>query len=57
MKVNTDKTGMICFSDASAYKADAFIEDEDGNRLRCGDSLKALGMRFSSRPDMSAHVE
>ena len=57
MKVNTDKTGMVCFSDALAYKAEAFIEDADGQRLRCGETMKALGMRFSSRPDMSAHVE
>lgn len=57
MKVNTGKTSMVCFSDASAYRADAFIEDADGNRLRCQDGFKALGMRFSNSPDMSAHVD
>ena len=56
MKVNASKTAMVCFSDASGYTADAFIEDADGNKIRCQDSIKALGMRFSSRPDMSAHV-
>ena len=57
MKVNSDKTAMICFLDAAGYKPDAFIEDSDGNRIRCQDSIKALGMRFSSRPDMSAHID
>ena len=57
MKVNTDKTGMVCFSDAAGCKAEAFIDDADGQRIRCGESLKALGMRFSSKPDMTAHVE
>ena len=57
MKVNTDKTGMVCFSDAAVYKAEAFIDDADGQRIRCGETLKALGMRFSSKPDMSTHVD
>ena len=57
MKVNKEKTGILCVSDASAYKAEAFIEDQDGKQIRSGDSLKALGMRFSSKPDMSAHVD
>ena len=50
MRVNASKTTMVCFSDASGYKADAFIEDEDGVRLCCQDTMKALGMRFSASP-------
>ena len=57
MKVNTDKTVMICFSDSSRYKADTFIEDAESNRLCCGDSLKALGMCFLSKADMLAHAD
>ena len=56
MKVNTEKTTMVCFSDASSYCPDAYVEDSDGNRLRCQPGMTALGMRFSSRPDMAAHV-
>ena len=56
MKVNSQKTTMVCFSDALSYKADAFIKDTDGNRIGCQENMKALGMRFSSRPDMAAHV-
>ena len=57
MKVNSAKTTLVCFSDSLAYEADAYIEDEDGNRIRGQRSMKALGMRFSSRPDMQAHVD
>ena len=57
MRVNGAKTTMVCFSDAAGYDADAFMEDADGNRIRCQDSMKALGIRFSNRPDMHAHVK
>lgn len=56
MKVISSKTLIVCFSDATGYKPDNFIKDSDGNRIHCDDSLKALGMRFSSKPDMSTHV-
>ena len=55
--VNSSKTAMICVSDSLAYEADAFIQDADGNRIGCQKTLKALGMHFSSRPDMNAQVE
>ena len=48
---------MICISDSLAYEADAFLLDEDGGRVGCQKSLKALGMRFSNRPNMREHVE
>ena len=56
MKVNSDKTAMICISDALAYEADAFMLDADNNRIGCQRSIKALGMHFSNSPDMWAHV-
>ena len=57
MRVNKEKTSMICVSDALAYEADAFLLDEDGGRIGCQKTLKALGMRFSNRPNMNLHVE
>ena len=57
MVVNSTKTAMICISDAQAYEADAFIYDSSLNRIGCQGTIKALGMNFSSRPDMWAQVE
>ena len=54
MKVNTDKTKVLCVSDARTYKATAFIEGTDGMVVDSVDSLKVLGLHFSSKPDMSA---
>ena len=56
MVVNSAKTAMICVSGASEYRADAFILDEDQNRIGCTMTLKALGLRFSNRLDMEDHV-
>ena len=57
MKVNATKTAMMCLSDLLAYEADAFINDADGNRIGCCKNMKILGMHFSNKPDMSAHVQ
>ena len=56
MVVNYAKTAMVCVSGASEYKADTFILDEDQNRVGCTDTIKALGLRFSNKLDMEAHV-
>ena len=57
MVVNGSKTSMLCVSDSMSYKADAFILDSGQCRIGCQDTIKALGMHFSSRPDMWAQVE
>ena len=57
MKVNTDKTMVLCVSDSRTYKASAYIDDADGTRVDSVDKLKILGVHFSNRPDMSAQVE
>ena len=56
MKVNAEKTTMVCFSDSVGYTTDAYIEEADAVRIHCQDSMNVLGMRFSFWPDMSAHV-
>ena len=48
MVVNSAKTAMICTSGATDYKADAYILDADGDRISCAESIKVLGVRFSS---------
>ena len=52
MVVNSNKTAMLCVSDALAYEADAYILDSDQSRIGCQKTIKALEMHFSSRPDM-----
>ena len=56
MKVNTEKTTLVCVSDAQQYVPDAFILDEDGGRIGCTTSFKALGVNFSNRLNMDRHV-
>ena len=57
MRVNTGKTTLVCFSDAQGYQADAYLEDGEGNTIRGTTSMKALGVRFSNRPDWGEHIK
>ena len=57
MKVNSDKTKMLCVSDSRTYRAAAFIETTDGEKVHSSEELKILGMHFSSRPDVNSQVE
>ena len=45
MKVNSDKTKVLCVSDSRTYKAAAFIGDE-GNVINSVRELKILGLHF-----------
>ena len=57
MRVNSDKTMLLCISDSRTYKAAAYIEDAEGVEISSSDKLKILGLHFSSKPDMSEQVE
>ena len=57
MKVNADKTMLLCISDSRTYKASAYIENADGVKIQSGEALKILGLNFSSKTDMAAQVE
>ena len=57
MKVNSDKTMLVCISESRSYKARPYIKTSEGDVISSVDKLKILGMHFSSRPDMSAQVE
>ena len=48
---------MMCISAATDYQADSFILDKDQNRIGCGETIKALGIRLSNRLDMEDHVK
>ena len=57
MKENTQKTNLLCISDAISFKAAAVIYTESGEKLVSKDELKVLGFRFGRRPNCTAHVE
>ena len=56
MKVNSSKTLSLLVSEVKSYLPKAHFYDPEGNMIRAGDNMKMLGFRFSSTPDMSAHV-
>ena len=57
MKVNTDKTTLLCVSDALSFTAEAYIYSQNGTKLVSGSGLKLLGFRFGQRPGCHAQVE
>ena len=61
MKVNGSKTKVLVVSDSLTFRAGAFFEDNDGNRLANvpddkDNRMKVLGFHLSSRPGMTAWV-
>ena len=57
MVVNAAKTNTLLISELKSYDPDAFFYDQEGNMIGTKDCMKVLGMRFSSRPDMSEQVK
>ena len=47
---------MICISGAQSYEARSHIRGLDGDEVRSGPSMKALGYHLSPRPGVHAHV-
>ena len=56
MVVNASKTAMMCISGAD-FEADAYILDSDQQCIGCSTTMKALGVRFSNKLNMEAHVQ
>ena len=56
MRVNADKTNMICISDRLNHTTVAHFFDRDGTKINSGQSLKVLGWHFSTRPTVDAHL-
>ena len=57
MRVNTNKTNLLCISDAQNHTIKAFIQDAEGRTISSGDKMKILGWHFSDRPTVGAYVE
>ena len=57
MKVNALKTVSMCIAELKSYIPQAFFTDEQGNKISTTNSMKILGVHFTSDPDMRAHVD
>ena len=56
MKINTSKTKALLISELKSYAPTAHFFDQDGNTVRSGETMKVLGVNFSSDPGMAAQV-
>ena len=56
MKINAGKTKALLISELKSYAPEAHFFDNQGNKVTAGDSIKILGVYFSSEPGMAAQV-
>ena len=57
MVVNTQKTNMLCVSDALSYTPSTFFDGGDGEVICSGNDMKVLGFHFSNKPTVQLHVD
>ena len=55
MKINTSKTQLLCMSDSRHSNVTSHII-ADGERITSGECMKILGFVFSTKPNVSAHI-
>ena len=57
MKINAEKTNMLCISDSLNYEPRSFFYDSvNGLKIESQKTMKVLGFHFSSSPNMAARV-
>ena len=56
MKINAEKTQLICVSDAVNYNISSYI-NTDEQTIRSVDSMKILGFIFGKKPNVSSHID
>ena len=57
MRVNADKTQLLCIASAIHSSVSSHVTLEDGTRINSQDEVTLLGFRFGSRPTVSAHLQ
>ena len=57
MKIHPGKTIAMCIAELKSYNPLAFFYDSDGAKVQTVQTMKILGVTFSSDPDMRAQVE
>ena len=56
MKINSDKTQLLCISDCNFSEVSSFIYTDSSTRVCSNDTMKILGFVFNSKPNANAHV-
>ena len=57
MKVNDNKTQLLCINAARDSDTSSYIRLPGGNKIESQQTLKILGFRFDTAPTIQAHVE
>ena len=57
MKVNEEKTNIICVSDALNYVPRTYILDNAEKKIESKEEMRVLGFDFSNKPTVHKHVE
>lgn len=56
MKINCSKTKALLISELKSYLPKAFFKDHQGGEVAGGETMKILGVQFSTEPGMFAQV-
>ena len=57
MQVNDQKAGLLCFSAAISFEAEAALDVRQGGRITSSKSLKVLGFTFDADIGCSSHID
>ena len=57
MKLNYQKTRMLCISAASSYTPIAYVDTPDGSRITSESSMKVLGFMFGQQPNVKDNMK
>ena len=57
MRVNAQKTQLLCISSNNSNKTTSYIRTEDGQEIKSTDELKILGFWFGNKPNVGLHVQ
>ena len=56
MKVNSDKTQLLCISGNTGYLSNSYIRTDDEKQITSTNELKILGFWFGHQPNVDVHV-
>ena len=57
MKINNNKTKMLCISAARGYTPASYIITDNNDRIESSDCMKVLGFHFDMAPNVKHHMK